>query len=1079
MAWEAIEREINQIPGNELVLEKLLKLLDEGEAIAFVGAGASAPVWPLWRGFLTEFIEYSLKAGKLTEDEAQFLEGEADNEPLETAQQLRNKLGVRLYFDFIRQSFGDKHCQQTYGDFTPTHQYLLQLPIQNYVTLNYDAGLTNARGFLYPRATTSYFFWDQEEAHQILDNTKFKRLVLHAHGRYDRADSVILTLNDYQRAYEHNPYLRTLNSLFADKPLLLIGFGLKDPYIKQLSSRISADFKTLPMKHIALLGLEDEQAAVTGMLREKVESIYRAHILFYPAHNNHEALGRWLGALTERFTGHQDARTTAEPAPLQVSPIVQRLADAYIHQPTNDENYKGRQADFATLNRWAMDPTTRTIAVCGIGGQGKTAMAGQWLKQERAQDSARMPVFYWSFYEDMDVEKFLQEAVRFIAPAIKMQTRKGEEIDALGLILGAIQKMRILMALDGLEVMQQEEVAPAAAPGAAGTPTSGHILHPVLSELLTYWVRAPHQGLMILTSRFEFPQLERFAGTSYRRLSLPGLTSEDGVALLEKLGIFGHPQALQRQVENLNGHPLGLRILASAVKMACFGDLSQFEAKSLLELARNDPLSIKLSHLLAFYRDQLKDGLPELLGIISLFKRPIAKEALWALIGRMESLRKTRLAKITEPEMALKLKELTRDFLVDEIREGVTCHPVIRDYFRSEVRVYSRSWFRVKDSRVEVADFLSKRPGGERPANISEVRDLVEAVQLLCEAGNFKAAHDLKNSRLDEGGYGFNIFRHLPAPAEGLECSLAFVRNEARQGQVEAELGKDWLATYFGNVGFYHSLMGNLNEALVWWKKNLKIGRSLNQKDQVAFALHEMANIETHLGNLMGAVKRLEEAISLSGEVRDLENLSTEFARKAYTDFLMGNLREAHHGFELALAYEQKARPDERFLYSLEGNQQCELFICSALGQAFKEANDYNIEKCTKNGWNRDLANCFQLMGWWDIRKGNLKEAKKALAKADAIYRKAGLLRDLCRLEWAWGMLAAVEGDYQGGLRCANESLTISSDRGMMLWKADGLCLRGRLKLLQLEKEGGVSLSGVDGVNPMIIMKFFRPSFSV
>lgn len=105
-------------------------------------------------------------------------------------------------------------------------------------------------------------------------------------------------------------------------------------------------------------------------------------------------------------------------------------------------------------------------------------------------------------------------------------------------------------------------------------------------------------------------------------------------------------------------------------------------------------------------------------------------------------------------------------------------------------------------------------------------------------------------------------------------------------------------------------------------------------------------------------------------------------------------------------------------------------------------------------------------MGWWDIRKGNLARAKEALKRADAIYRKAGLLVDLCRLEWVWGMLAAAEGDYQGGKRCANESLTISSDTGMMLWKADGLCLRGRLKLLQLEKEGGVSLLGVDGVNP-------------
>ncbi|MBU0567215.1 hypothetical protein KJ693_03865 [bacterium] len=41
------------------------------------------------------------------------------------------------------------------------------------------------------------------------------------------------------------------------------------------------------MKHIALLGLEDEQAAVISMLREKVELICGVHILFDPANNNH------------------------------------------------------------------------------------------------------------------------------------------------------------------------------------------------------------------------------------------------------------------------------------------------------------------------------------------------------------------------------------------------------------------------------------------------------------------------------------------------------------------------------------------------------------------------------------------------------------------------------------------------------------------------------------------------------------------------------------------------------------------------------------------------------------------------
>jgi len=164
MNLQSIEQEMQKIPGNGPVLEELDKLLESGEAIALVGAGASAELWPLWNQFLQGFIDHSLKNGKIKPEEAEYFRNEAPQNPLETAQLLRNKIGEALYFEYLYETFRDKISPQTNGAFTLTHRALLQLPIHNYLTLNYDAGLTNARASLYPKATTSYFFWDQEEA---------------------------------------------------------------------------------------------------------------------------------------------------------------------------------------------------------------------------------------------------------------------------------------------------------------------------------------------------------------------------------------------------------------------------------------------------------------------------------------------------------------------------------------------------------------------------------------------------------------------------------------------------------------------------------------------------------------------------------------------------------------------------------------------------------------------------------------------------------------------------------------------------------------------------------------------------
>lgn len=92
MDFHAIEQEIQSIAGNGPVLEELYKLLESGEAIALVGAGASAGLWPLWNDFLQGFVDHSLKNGKISQAEADFFRNEAPQTPLETAQQLRNKI---------------------------------------------------------------------------------------------------------------------------------------------------------------------------------------------------------------------------------------------------------------------------------------------------------------------------------------------------------------------------------------------------------------------------------------------------------------------------------------------------------------------------------------------------------------------------------------------------------------------------------------------------------------------------------------------------------------------------------------------------------------------------------------------------------------------------------------------------------------------------------------------------------------------------------------------------------------------------------------------------------------------------
>ncbi|HEX3528542.1 MAG TPA: hypothetical protein VH988_15865 [Thermoanaerobaculia bacterium] len=64
--------DILKIPGNRPVFEDLQRLLALNKAIAFVGAGASAGMYPLWGEFIGKLADYAVEQGRPDPDRARF-----------------------------------------------------------------------------------------------------------------------------------------------------------------------------------------------------------------------------------------------------------------------------------------------------------------------------------------------------------------------------------------------------------------------------------------------------------------------------------------------------------------------------------------------------------------------------------------------------------------------------------------------------------------------------------------------------------------------------------------------------------------------------------------------------------------------------------------------------------------------------------------------------------------------------------------------------------------------------------------------------------------------------------------------
>ncbi len=118
--------------------------------------------------------------------------------------------------------------------------------------------------------------------------------------------------------------------------------------------------------------------------------------------------------------------------------------------------FVGREAELGELRTWWSDGARGVIALVGLGGAGKTAIAARFLDEVARPDQPTRPdrPFVWSFYLEPDVGVFLDQAYRyFMGPESAAAPAKGGGLLHL-LRASLLTGERNLLVLDGLELGQ-------------------------------------------------------------------------------------------------------------------------------------------------------------------------------------------------------------------------------------------------------------------------------------------------------------------------------------------------------------------------------------------------------------------------------------------------------------------------------------------------------------------------------------------------------------------------------------------------------------------------------------------------
>jgi hypothetical protein len=156
------------------------------------------------------------------------------------------------------------------------HKTIVTLGPDSYITTNYDRLIEDA----YQQAHSGFVLAPVNND-QLVEQARImkhgaSRFIFTPHGRADHVESIILSREDYRRVqFGSSQITSSLEHLFLSRPVVYVGFGLRDPDFLMIKDQIASTYKGAERGHIAIVPDASE------MIRDFWRENYGIHVVPY------------------------------------------------------------------------------------------------------------------------------------------------------------------------------------------------------------------------------------------------------------------------------------------------------------------------------------------------------------------------------------------------------------------------------------------------------------------------------------------------------------------------------------------------------------------------------------------------------------------------------------------------------------------------------------------------------------------------------------------------------------------------------------------------------------------------------
>lgn len=340
-----------------------------------------------------------------------------------------------------------------------------------------------------------------------------------------------------------------------------------------------------------------------------------------------------------------------------------------MREAVNVTFFYGRTEEIAKLKQWIFDDNCRLIALLGIGGIGKTALAAKLVEQIQV----RFEYCIWqSLHNVPQIQDILARLIKLLSG--EQETNLSESVDErISLLINYLCRHRCLLVLDNADMILQ------------GGERAGHYRerYEDYGELLRRVGEVSHQSCLMITSREKLREIALLEGETLpvRSLEILGLKEIDAQEIIRAKSVSGSVSECREIVKLYAGNPLALQIVSATInelfdasisrfleqKVAVFGSISelldqQFERLSYLEK--------KILYWLAINREPTS--------ILELKEDIIPPMTRSQLLGAIESLRYRSLIERNVLFFApqILILEYMNERLIEEVSEEILAQKI-------------------------------------------------------------------------------------------------------------------------------------------------------------------------------------------------------------------------------------------------------------------------------------------------------------------------------------------------------------------------------------------------------------------